>query len=159
MFINDVEQCQWIRQKFETPGIMKFSNDDKRTLLARLVRSMRYPGLGWGTALCLLPGSCWWGGEQSLCCDLVFCHLKRHLVLCLAMFSLASGGKLGKSFFNTLAIYICVKENKCQNNVGVWFQVLSALFILRCAKMCCAVVAWPGGSSFSIYNKRKHIWK
>uniref|UniRef100_A0A8P4GNY8 2-oxoglutarate dehydrogenase complex component E1 n=1 Tax=Dicentrarchus labrax TaxID=13489 RepID=A0A8P4GNY8_DICLA len=24
MFINDVEQCQWIRQKFETPGIMQF---------------------------------------------------------------------------------------------------------------------------------------
>uniref|UniRef100_U3JW96 2-oxoglutarate dehydrogenase-like, mitochondrial n=1 Tax=Ficedula albicollis TaxID=59894 RepID=U3JW96_FICAL len=42
MFINDVEQCQWIRQKFETPGIMKFSNEDKRTLLARLVRSMRF---------------------------------------------------------------------------------------------------------------------
>uniref|UniRef100_A0A8C5IX78 2-oxoglutarate dehydrogenase-like, mitochondrial n=1 Tax=Junco hyemalis TaxID=40217 RepID=A0A8C5IX78_JUNHY len=42
MFINDVEQCQWIRQKFETPGVMKFSNDDKRTLLARLVRSMRF---------------------------------------------------------------------------------------------------------------------
>lgn len=41
MFINDVEQCQWIRQKFETPGVMKFTNEDKRTLLARLVRSMR----------------------------------------------------------------------------------------------------------------------
>uniref|UniRef100_A0A7N5ZZE5 2-oxoglutarate dehydrogenase complex component E1 n=1 Tax=Anabas testudineus TaxID=64144 RepID=A0A7N5ZZE5_ANATE len=24
MFINDVEQCQWIRQKFETPEVMKF---------------------------------------------------------------------------------------------------------------------------------------
>ncbi|CAM5128613.1 unnamed protein product [Eretmochelys imbricata] len=42
MFINDVEQCQWIRQKFETPGVMKFTNDEKRTLLARLVRSMRF---------------------------------------------------------------------------------------------------------------------
>lgn len=41
MFINDVEQCQWIRQKFETPGVMKFSIEEKRTLLARLVRSMR----------------------------------------------------------------------------------------------------------------------
>lgn len=59
MFINDVEQCQWIRQKFETPGVMKFTNEDKRTLLARLVRSMRYAGLGWDTALGLLPGS--WG--------------------------------------------------------------------------------------------------
>ncbi|KAM9618606.1 2-oxoglutarate dehydrogenase-like, mitochondrial isoform 1-T1 [Trichechus inunguis] len=42
MFINDVEQCQWIRQKFETPGIMQFSSQEKRTLLARLVRSMRF---------------------------------------------------------------------------------------------------------------------
>uniref|UniRef100_A0A8C9ZUI6 2-oxoglutarate dehydrogenase complex component E1 n=1 Tax=Sander lucioperca TaxID=283035 RepID=A0A8C9ZUI6_SANLU len=24
MFINDMEQCQWIRQKFETPGVMQF---------------------------------------------------------------------------------------------------------------------------------------
>ncbi|XP_016288226.1 2-oxoglutarate dehydrogenase-like, mitochondrial isoform X2 [Monodelphis domestica] len=42
MFINDVEQCQWIRQRFETPGVMKFTNEEKRTLLARLVRSMRF---------------------------------------------------------------------------------------------------------------------
>lgn len=42
MFINNVQQCQWIRQKFETPGIMKFTNDEKRTLLARLVRSTRW---------------------------------------------------------------------------------------------------------------------
>lgn len=41
MFINDVEQCQWIRQKFETPGVMQFSSEEKRRLLARLVRSMR----------------------------------------------------------------------------------------------------------------------
>lgn len=45
MFINDLEQCQWIRQKFETPGIMQFTNEEKRTLLARLVRSTRYPGM------------------------------------------------------------------------------------------------------------------
>ncbi|NXE29579.1 ODO1 protein, partial [Ardeotis kori] len=42
MFINDLEQCQWIRQKFETPGIMQFNNEEKRTLLARLVRSTRF---------------------------------------------------------------------------------------------------------------------
>ncbi|XP_033064711.1 2-oxoglutarate dehydrogenase-like, mitochondrial isoform X3 [Trachypithecus francoisi] len=42
MFINEVEQCQWIRQKFETPGVMQFSSEEKRTLLARLVRSMRF---------------------------------------------------------------------------------------------------------------------
>lgn len=42
MFINDLEQCQWIRQKFETPGVMQFTNEEKRTLLARLVRSTRW---------------------------------------------------------------------------------------------------------------------
>uniref|UniRef100_A0A8P4K9B3 2-oxoglutarate dehydrogenase complex component E1 n=1 Tax=Dicentrarchus labrax TaxID=13489 RepID=A0A8P4K9B3_DICLA len=42
MFINDVEQCQWIRQKFETPGIMQFGLEEKRTLLARMIRSTRF---------------------------------------------------------------------------------------------------------------------
>ncbi|XP_016127840.1 2-oxoglutarate dehydrogenase-like, mitochondrial [Sinocyclocheilus grahami] len=42
MFINNMEQCQWIRQKFETPGSMTFSDREKRTLLARLVRSTRF---------------------------------------------------------------------------------------------------------------------
>ncbi|XP_066534604.1 2-oxoglutarate dehydrogenase-like, mitochondrial [Hoplias malabaricus] len=42
MFINNLEQCQWIRQKIETPGIMKFTDREKRTLLARLVRSTRF---------------------------------------------------------------------------------------------------------------------
>ncbi|KAL6096444.1 ogdh [Pungitius sinensis] len=42
MFINDVEQCQWIRSKFETPGVMRFSLEEKRTLLARMVRSTRF---------------------------------------------------------------------------------------------------------------------
>ncbi|KAM7368543.1 hypothetical protein PAMP_012877 [Pampus punctatissimus] len=41
MFINDMEQCQWIRQKFETPGVMQFSLEEKRTLLARMIRSTR----------------------------------------------------------------------------------------------------------------------
>ncbi|XP_041646191.1 2-oxoglutarate dehydrogenase-like, mitochondrial isoform X2 [Cheilinus undulatus] len=42
MFINNVDQCQWIRQKFETPRIMQFTNSEKRTLLARLIRSTRF---------------------------------------------------------------------------------------------------------------------
>uniref|UniRef100_A0A4W6E8S1 2-oxoglutarate dehydrogenase complex component E1 n=1 Tax=Lates calcarifer TaxID=8187 RepID=A0A4W6E8S1_LATCA len=42
MFINNVDQCQWIRQKFETPGIMQFTSAEKRTLLARLIRSTRF---------------------------------------------------------------------------------------------------------------------
>lgn len=55
MFINDLEQCQWIRQKFETPGVMQFTNEEKRTLLARLVRSTR-----WG---CALAGVDWAGSH------------------------------------------------------------------------------------------------
>ncbi|KAG9354879.1 hypothetical protein JZ751_001592, partial [Albula glossodonta] len=35
-------QCQWIRQKFEKPGVMQFSLEEKRTLLARMVRSTRF---------------------------------------------------------------------------------------------------------------------
>ncbi|TNN80945.1 2-oxoglutarate dehydrogenase, mitochondrial [Liparis tanakae] len=42
MFINNMDQCQWIRQKFESPGIMRFTNAEKRTLLARLIRSTRF---------------------------------------------------------------------------------------------------------------------
>lgn len=41
MFINDLEQCQWIRQKFEKPGVLQFTLEEKRTLLARMVRSTR----------------------------------------------------------------------------------------------------------------------
>ncbi|XP_018606452.1 2-oxoglutarate dehydrogenase, mitochondrial isoform X5 [Scleropages formosus] len=42
MFINDIDQCQWIRQKFEKPGVMQFTLEEKRTLLARMVRSTRF---------------------------------------------------------------------------------------------------------------------
>lgn len=62
MFINDLEQCQWIRQKFETPGIMQFTNEEKRTLLARLVRSTRYRALRCDTPTPHLPAR---GGPDS----------------------------------------------------------------------------------------------
>ncbi|XP_064209489.1 2-oxoglutarate dehydrogenase complex component E1 isoform X1 [Anguilla rostrata] len=42
MFINDLDQCQWIRQKFEKPGVLQFTLEEKRTLLARMVRSTRF---------------------------------------------------------------------------------------------------------------------
>uniref|UniRef100_A0A674CAT6 2-oxoglutarate dehydrogenase complex component E1 n=1 Tax=Salmo trutta TaxID=8032 RepID=A0A674CAT6_SALTR len=42
MFINDLDQCQWIREKFEKPGVMQFTLEEKRTLLARMVRSTRF---------------------------------------------------------------------------------------------------------------------
>lgn len=41
MFINSLEQCNWIRQKMETPGIMEVTNDEKRLILARLTRATR----------------------------------------------------------------------------------------------------------------------
>ncbi|XP_069190724.1 2-oxoglutarate dehydrogenase complex component E1 isoform X4 [Procambarus clarkii] len=44
MFINSLEQCNWIRQKFETPGIMAMNQQDKRLLLARLSRSHGFEG-------------------------------------------------------------------------------------------------------------------
>jgi 2-oxoglutarate dehydrogenase E1 component len=42
MFINSLEQCNWIRQKFETPGIMEMDSDQKRLILARLTRATGY---------------------------------------------------------------------------------------------------------------------
>lgn len=39
MFINSLEQCNWIRQKFESPNSMQFTIDEKRLLLARLTRA------------------------------------------------------------------------------------------------------------------------
>lgn len=41
MFINSLEQCNWIREKFETPKIMDLNKEQKRLLLARLVRSTK----------------------------------------------------------------------------------------------------------------------
>ena len=42
MFINNLEQADWIKKRFETPGVLSMENDDKRTLMARLIRSTRY---------------------------------------------------------------------------------------------------------------------
>lgn len=39
MFINNVHQCDFIRQHFETPGVLKLSNEEQKTLLKRLLRS------------------------------------------------------------------------------------------------------------------------
>lgn len=42
MFINDRQKCDWIRQKFETPGIVQFTKMDKRLILERLIRSNKF---------------------------------------------------------------------------------------------------------------------
>ncbi|CAG0902452.1 unnamed protein product [Cyprideis torosa] len=39
MYINNLDQLNWIRRKFETPGISELSNDQKRLCLARLIRA------------------------------------------------------------------------------------------------------------------------
>ena len=41
---NHRNVCDWIRSKFEPPGVFKLSKSDQRTLLARLVRSTRFEG-------------------------------------------------------------------------------------------------------------------
>lgn len=42
MFINNREQTDWIKQKFETPGILQFDPEEKRLMLARVIRSQRF---------------------------------------------------------------------------------------------------------------------
>ncbi|XP_044750201.1 2-oxoglutarate dehydrogenase, mitochondrial isoform X5 [Coccinella septempunctata] len=39
MFINSLEQCNWIRQRLETPGCMEITAEEKRLMLARLTRA------------------------------------------------------------------------------------------------------------------------
>ncbi|CAH0557921.1 unnamed protein product [Brassicogethes aeneus] len=39
MFINSLEQCNWIRQRLETPGATDLPADQKRLILARLTRA------------------------------------------------------------------------------------------------------------------------
>lgn len=39
MFINSLEQCNWIRQRFESPGVLEMDNEQKRLILARLTRA------------------------------------------------------------------------------------------------------------------------
>ncbi|EDO37169.1 predicted protein [Nematostella vectensis] len=44
MFIPEKYKCDWIRKKFEMPGHDVLTRDEKRTLLARLVRSTGFEG-------------------------------------------------------------------------------------------------------------------
>lgn len=39
MFINSLEQCNWIRKRMETPNCMEINNEQKRLILARLARA------------------------------------------------------------------------------------------------------------------------
>lgn len=39
MHMNSYEQCDWIRQKVESPGAMDVSKEEKRLILDRLARA------------------------------------------------------------------------------------------------------------------------
>ncbi|XP_018319554.1 2-oxoglutarate dehydrogenase, mitochondrial isoform X2 [Agrilus planipennis] len=39
MYINSLEQCNWIRQRLETPGAFEVNPEEKRLILARLTRA------------------------------------------------------------------------------------------------------------------------
>ena len=39
MFINSLEQCNWIRKRFETPGAMSLDAEGKRLLLVHVTRA------------------------------------------------------------------------------------------------------------------------
>jgi 2-oxoglutarate dehydrogenase E1 component len=39
MFINSMEQCNWIRRKFETPGATDLPKEAKRLIMARIARA------------------------------------------------------------------------------------------------------------------------
>jgi 2-oxoglutarate dehydrogenase E1 component len=39
MFINSLEQTNWIRQKMEPPGLLNFDKDTKKLIMARLSRA------------------------------------------------------------------------------------------------------------------------
>ena len=41
MFLPRKDQCDWIREKFEPPGVQRLTTGEKRTLMARLIRSTR----------------------------------------------------------------------------------------------------------------------
>ncbi|XP_062508583.1 2-oxoglutarate dehydrogenase complex component E1-like [Corticium candelabrum] len=42
MFINNKDQCDWIRREFEYPESDILTRDEKRTLMARLIRSTKF---------------------------------------------------------------------------------------------------------------------
>lgn len=42
MFINSLDQCNWIRQRLEVPGVTNLTSDQKRRTLKRLSRSTGY---------------------------------------------------------------------------------------------------------------------
>lgn len=42
MFINDLKECDWIRRRFERPGVTKLSAAEKKLTLKRLIRACKF---------------------------------------------------------------------------------------------------------------------
>ncbi|VDN09876.1 unnamed protein product [Dibothriocephalus latus] len=42
MFINSLNKCDWLRKRFETPGVVNLTKEEKRLLLQRLIRSSKF---------------------------------------------------------------------------------------------------------------------
>lgn len=42
MHINNFEQCNWIREHFETPHVTQLPPDQKKVLFKRLIRSTKF---------------------------------------------------------------------------------------------------------------------
>jgi len=42
MYIDNLEQCDWIKKRFEPPGVMQLGRHEKRTLIQRLLRSTHF---------------------------------------------------------------------------------------------------------------------
>ena len=41
-FINDAVKVDWIKRKFETPDSLRFGEQERRLILARLIRATRF---------------------------------------------------------------------------------------------------------------------
>ena len=42
MFINDLKQCDWLRKRFETPGVTKLADEERKLLLYRLTHACKF---------------------------------------------------------------------------------------------------------------------
>jgi len=46
-FLDKIFQGDWIRKRFESPGIVSLDAEDKKTCLKRLIRSTGYDDWKW----------------------------------------------------------------------------------------------------------------
>jgi len=56
MFINNFEQCDWIRKQFEPPGVTRLRDDEKLLAWERLMRSTKLVFLWLNYIVCQILG-------------------------------------------------------------------------------------------------------